>query len=373
MNIKQVNTFIKIYTMLLLTFYNIGFFLACIVLGLEYIHTNEIIHKDIKPENLVLSDKGYVKITDFGIAKIYHEGNASENSGTPGYMAPEVLCSQDHKYAVDYYAVGVIGYEFMKGYRPYHGRNRKEIKENILSKQVVISKEEIPPGWSLESADCINRLLQRKPTKRLGSIGATEIKEHSWFKYYPWKDLYLQRLKSPFIPESEDNFDVSYCNNEDPLGEETIEKYIKIISSSKYKKLFNNFHYFCRVENENDSQSTNCATKKFKNPHLIYYEAIENTENQYDASVINRNILNGSNMQKEIFSQMTKLTRMRSSGGFATISKEYTTESRNKKITLTNRKTMKFGSHQDIDNNYRTLNSSFGRIKKLSKESGFGY
>ena len=373
MNNKQVNTFNKIYTILKLTFYNIGFFLACIILGLEYIHTNDVIHKDIKPENLVLSNKGYVKITDFGIAKIYHEGNASENSGTPGYMAPEVLCSQNHTFAVDYYAVGVIGYEFMKGHRPYRGKNRKEIKENVLSKQVVISKEEIPEGWSIESADCINRLLQRKPNKRLGSIGATEIKEHSWFKYYPWKDLYLQRLKSPFIPMSEDNYDAQYCNNDDPMGENTIEKYIKIISGSKYKKLFNSFHYFCRVENENESQSTSCATKKFKNPHLIYYEAIENSENDYDASIINRNILNGSNMQNEIFSQMKKLTRLRSSDGFKTISEKNITESRNKKMKFSNSKTLKFGSNKEIDINHRTLNSAFGRIKKLSKESGFGY
>lgn len=347
------------------------------MLGLEYIHTNEVIHKDIKPENLVLSDKGYVKITDFGIAKIYHEINANENSGTPGYMAPEILCSQNYTYAVDYYAVGVIGYEFMKGYRPYHGRNRKEIKENILSKQVVISKEEIPEGWSLESADCINRLLQRKPSKRLGSLGATEIKEHSWFKYYPWKDLYLHKLKSPFVLENEDNFDEKYCNNDEPIGVNTIEKYIKIISSSKYKKIFNNFHYFCRDENENESQSTNCATKKFKNPHLIYYEAINNSENDYDASVINRNILNGNSMQKEIFSQMAKITRMRITDGFSSYNsqkiKGKNIESRNRKTTFSNSKTNKFTNYKENDNNSRTVNLSFGGMKKLSKESGFGY
>jgi len=291
-------------------------------------------------------------------------------------MAPEVLCSQNHSYAVDYFAVGVIGYEFMKGYRPYHGKNRKEIKENILSKQVVLLKEEMPDGWSLESADFINRLLQRKPNKRLGSRGATEIKEHSWFKYYPWKDLYLQKLKSPFIPQNEDNFDENYCNCDEPVGVKTIEKYIKIISSSKYKKIFNNFNYFNREESENESQkSTNCATKKFKNPHLIYYEGTENTENDFDASVINRNILNGNNMQKEFLSQMTKLPRIRLLSGLSYSAKKIkgrNIDNRNRNISFSDKKGNYFSyGGEDIKN--MTLNLSFGGMKKIAKESGFGY
>ena len=103
--------------------------MACITLGLEYIHTNNVMHRDIKPENLVLDKKGYVKITDFGIAKEYQKENAEDTSGTPGYMAPEVMCYQNHSFAVDFFALGVIGYEFMKGKRPYLGKNRKEIKE----------------------------------------------------------------------------------------------------------------------------------------------------------------------------------------------------------------------------------------------------
>lgn len=101
---KQVKQFVKS-----------EFFIACIVLGLEYIHENKVIHRDIKPENLVLDDKGYVRITDFGIAKLYQKENSSETSGTPGYMSPEVMCSLNHSFAVDFFALGVIGYEFMNG------------------------------------------------------------------------------------------------------------------------------------------------------------------------------------------------------------------------------------------------------------------
>jgi len=88
-------------------------------LGLEYIHTNNILHRDIKPENLVLDERGYVRITDFGIAKVYQKENSSETSGTPGYMAPEVMCAQNHTIAVDYFALGVLCFEFMFGFVKY--------------------------------------------------------------------------------------------------------------------------------------------------------------------------------------------------------------------------------------------------------------
>ena len=94
---------------------NIEFFIACILLALEYIHENNVLHRDIKPENLVLEDNGYVRITDFGIAKIFNKENSQETSGTPGYMSPEVMCGQNHTYLVDYFALGVMGYEFMYG------------------------------------------------------------------------------------------------------------------------------------------------------------------------------------------------------------------------------------------------------------------
>lgn len=129
------------------------------ILGLEYIHANKVIHRDIKPENLVLDEKGYVRITDFGVAKLYQKDNSNETSGTPGYMAPEVMCAQNHTCLVDFFAVGVIAFEFMYGVRPYLGKSRKEIKELILSKQVQVKKSDIPEGWSIEAADFINKVF----------------------------------------------------------------------------------------------------------------------------------------------------------------------------------------------------------------------
>ena len=248
------------------------FFISCILLGLEYCHYYSIIHRDIKPENLVLDSKGYVHITDFGIAKIQVEDNHRETSGTPGYMSPEVLCGQNHTIAVDYFALGVMGYEFMLGVRPYLGKNRKDIKERVMAKQAIIHKNDITEGWSLEAADCINRLLQRKPAKRLGVNGAKDVKKHMWFKNYPWNDLYNHKLISPFIPLGEDNFDYKYCNNVEKQGLKTKERYAEIIISDNYKECFKTYLYFNRYDikcNDNGKIYQNIHDKIYKKnyPH----------------------------------------------------------------------------------------------------------
>ena len=86
--------------------------------SLIYIHSKNIIHRDIKPENLIFDDKGYLHVTDFGIAKFSNGKTLNETSGTPGYMAPEVMKGLNHTGSVDYFALGVITYELMQGKRP---------------------------------------------------------------------------------------------------------------------------------------------------------------------------------------------------------------------------------------------------------------
>ena len=223
------------------------FFIANIIYSLQYIHSNNVIHRDIKPENLVLDEKGYVRITDFGIAKENMEDNSSETSGTPGYMAPEVMKARHHSFAVDFFAVGVIGYEFMLGKRPYYGKNRKEIKDQMLAKQALITEDILPHEWSTESMDFINSLLQRKESKRLGykggAKGSEDLMKHLWLKYYPWHDLKNKTLLAPFIPDPKDNFDKMYCESIDKISEETQIRYEEIYVSSHFKKAFVNFFY----------------------------------------------------------------------------------------------------------------------------------
>lgn len=177
-----------------------GFFIACILQALEAVHSCVIIHRDIKPENLVFDSQGYLKLTDFGIARYWSSDNANETSGTPGYMAPEVMCRQNHGVPADYFAVGVIAYECMNGRRPYVGKSRREIREQILARQVMIKRYDVPEGWSIEAADFINKCLQRKPANRLGLNGNHEVKSHPWFNDFSWSELINRKMVAPFIP-----------------------------------------------------------------------------------------------------------------------------------------------------------------------------
>ncbi len=116
--------------------------------------------------------------------------------------APEVLSSQHHGFAVDYWALGVILYEIMFGKRPYPGIVRKDYKERVMNTVVHIQSDEKPDDWSEDSRDLINNLIQRKEDLRLGSKGAIHIKNHPWFKDIEWEDMLSQKISAPFRPSN---------------------------------------------------------------------------------------------------------------------------------------------------------------------------
>ena len=220
----------------------IKFLIGCIMVGLKYIHGQNILHRDIKPENLVFEQNGYLRITDFGIAKHYVVNNKKDTSGTIGYLAPEVLCNVNHNFSIDYYAVGIITYELMYGHRPYLGKNKHEVKQLILTRQAKIENEDLPYGFSLDIANFINGLIQRKPKNRLGKNDINEVLNHPWFDEFDWDSCLKKKLKAPYIPKYGDNFDKNYCLQSNKIGTETMERYDKIMSKENIHLIFKEFN-----------------------------------------------------------------------------------------------------------------------------------
>ena len=221
------------------------FIAACITLNLNYIHEKNIIHRDLKPENLVFGSNGYLHLTDFGIALEYHRGDKGVRSasGTPGYMAPEAITNKRQEFSVDYFALGVIVYELMMDERPYQGKNRKEIKEQMFNIEIKLDKDDLPEEWKDENIiDFINKLLERKKKNRLGYNTDIEVKEHPWFKDIPWEQIENMTYDSPFIFDTEDNFDDSYAQQEEDelIYEGNKELYILEVNDSN---LFKDFYF----------------------------------------------------------------------------------------------------------------------------------
>ena len=342
------------------------FFISNIILGLEYIHSKNIIHRDIKPENLVLDNKGYLRITDFGVAKINLKDNSSETSGTPGYMAPEVLFILNHSFPADFFALGVIGFEFMMGFRPYNGRNRKEIKDVILNTQAKISMNKIPYGWGKDSVDFINRLLERKVKNRLGSKkGICELKEHKWFKDVDWEVLKLKKIKAPFIPKGEDNFNRNYCEAIDIISNETIERYREYMNDDNYNILFNNYT-FSNIENlkliaENNNKNKfndNIDKMKTYNKDNINNNIFDNNENSKECNKEENKILKKSNGLTNILSL--------SSTNFLIKSNRKNINNHIDKIDIFNNKKNKRNNIKNVSENKKNQNSETISIKSLN-------
>ncbi|XP_054141536.1 microtubule-associated serine/threonine-protein kinase 2 isoform X2 [Melozone crissalis] len=193
------------------------------VLALEYLHNYGIVHRDLKPDNLLITSMGHIKLTDFGLSKIglmslttnLYEGHIEKDTrefldkqvcGTPEYIAPEVILRQGYGKPVDWWAMGIILYEFLVGCVPFFGDTPEELFGQVISDEIAWPEgdDALPP----DAQDLISKLLRQNPLERMGTGSAFEVKQHRFFKDLDWNGLLRQ--KAEFIPQLESEDDTSY-------------------------------------------------------------------------------------------------------------------------------------------------------------------
>ncbi|KAJ0238396.1 serine/threonine protein kinase IREH1 [Hirschfeldia incana] len=199
-------------------------YIAQVVLALEYLHSEGVVHHDLKPANLLIAHDGHIKITDFGLSKVglFNKTDdlaglerslldeeesllpTSEHQlerpkkpsavGTPDYLAPEILLGTGHGASADWWSVGIILFELIVGIPPFNAEDPQQIFDNILNRN--IPWPHVPEKMSAEAHDIIDRFLTEDPDLRLGARGAAEVKQHSFFKDINWDKFAISRGKT---------------------------------------------------------------------------------------------------------------------------------------------------------------------------------
>ena len=164
------------------------FYASNILLGIAALHRENVVYRDLKPENVLIGADGYAKITDFGLSKEDITGHTEANSfcGTPEYLAPETLHRTGHGKAADWWSFGAIIYEMLTGLPPFYSKDRQKLYNNIKFGELKLQ-----PWLSDSAKDLFTRILVKDPMERLGSgeRDAEEIKEHPWFESINWDDI----------------------------------------------------------------------------------------------------------------------------------------------------------------------------------------
>jgi serine/threonine protein kinase len=175
------------------------FYTAGTVYAFEHLHSKKIIFRDLKPENLLLTDKGNIKLTDMGLAKVV-VGKTYTTCGTPDYFAPELIASSGHTHAVDWWCLGVLTFELMTGHPPFESAAPMQIYSKVTK---GINKVSFPPKIKGPCEDLVKSLCKKEPSDRLPMKkgGIENIQKHAWYKSFDWTGMKEFNLDPPYMPK----------------------------------------------------------------------------------------------------------------------------------------------------------------------------
>eukprot|EP01128_Nolandella_sp_AFSM9_P005324 TRINITY_DN254_c0_g1_i4.p1 TRINITY_DN254_c0_g1~~TRINITY_DN254_c0_g1_i4.p1 ORF type:complete len:392 (-),score=53.20 TRINITY_DN254_c0_g1_i4:364-1539(-) len=173
-----------------------AFYAGEVILALGYLHERNIAYRDLKPENVLVSLKGHVKLCDFGFAKTV-EDRTWTMCGTPEYIAPEIVLGLGHNKSADWWSLGVFVYEMIACHPPFYGNTSFVIYDKICE-----GKYHIPKAFDAETKSFVKQLIVQQRSRRLGNThgGVQAIKDHPFFSGMDWKALANREVTPPPFP-----------------------------------------------------------------------------------------------------------------------------------------------------------------------------
>ena len=286
------------------------FYLCEMVLAIEAIHNLDCIHRDIKPDNILIDKYGHIKLSDFGLAKIAdnifkediynYKGNKHSRNyscvGTAYYVAPEVLNKSGYGKEIDWWSLGVIFYEMLIGYAPFCSKHTNEVCYKVLHYQNYL---QFPNKIKISNLakDLIFKLLT-KSENRLGKNGSEEIKSHPFFKGINWKKI--REMRPPFIPNLKNDYDVKYFEKF-----EEIEPFYPVNQFRKRKDAeFIGYTYKGEEQDPTDLISIIEMIQKKQVEYLESHDQEKQISNAFDDNHCN-NSINDNDIEKKNHSQIS--------------------------------------------------------------------
>jgi serine/threonine protein kinase len=212
------------------------FYAAQVILGLEHVHSKNVIYRDMKLENVLLDHQGHCRLSDLGLAAM-NTSKVKGYAGTPGYTAPEMIRGKVYGPSVDIFSFGVMVYRMLCGSKPFKGKVDRELDKAVLESNPSYPKE----IFSKDATTLLTGLLHKNPANRLGCgpRGIEEIKEHGFFESIDWGLLEAGYVDPPFVPNK---CDVNAAPLKD-IGDFDKAKYKNVKLDEAFKVTVANFDY----------------------------------------------------------------------------------------------------------------------------------